>query len=340
MKKRAYKNSNGASRKTGGRPRLVPLIAGAYGTFLGLGLTVIGLSEIREGLGLIRLLIGLGITGFGLFGVWDGVRDVIRPERQAETPPDRQFILTDMVGNRSSRITLELLRKQMDIFAEAETLKGFDIQILPPLAVEEHGLLKQVLWIHPDTILLAAFFETPEGEFRILQSRIEPDPAAEWLKGLLAGNPDFSQWESMEAVTGQAEAAEQRARPTDWYQRLSLFGESWHDEHKFFSARDVELAAEGIHEGRYLKAVLELGAQAIELFPGLQNDLLVVWRTNNTPDGESRFLAKTGTVTQVKFWLVNYLYHGLPGEMSGWSDVTEQIRKEEKRGVRSHGEVF
>jgi hypothetical protein len=72
----------------------------------------------------------------------------------------------------------------------------------------------------------------------------------------------------------------------------------------------VELAIEGIHEGKYTKAVLEWGTNAFDLFPGLQNDLTVIFCTNNTGIGQTRFLAKVGTVTQVKFWMVNYLDHG------------------------------
>ncbi len=102
-----------------------------------------------------------------------------------------------------------------------------------------------------------------------------------------------------------------------WHKLLVIFGESWHDEHKFFSARDLELAIEGIHEGNYQKVVLEWGTQAVDLFPGVQNEMMIIWCTDNTGKGEPRFLAKEGTVTQVKFWLVGYLAHGFFGEMSG-----------------------
>ena len=119
-----------------------------------------------------------------------------------------------------------------------------------------------------------------------------------------------------------------------------IFGESWHDEHKFFSVRDVELAIDGIHEGKYTKVVLEWGTQALDFFPGVQNDLMVIWCTNNTGKGDTRFLAKEGTVTQVKFWLVNYLKSGVFEEMSGWADVTAQIEKANRKGKKKHGKVF
>ena len=116
-----------------------------------------------------------------------------------------------------------------------------------------------------------------------------------------------------------------------------IFGESWHDEHKFFSVRDVELAIDGIHEGKYTKAVLEWGTQALDFFPGVQNDLMVIWCTNNTGKGNTRFLAKEGTVTQVKFWLVNYLNSGVFEERNGWTDITGQIEKANRKGKQKHG---
>ena len=125
-----------------------------------------------------------------------------------------------------------------------------------------------------------------------------------------------------------------------WHKLLVIFGESWHDEHKFFSFRDVELAVEGIHEGKYQKAVLEWGTEALNLFPGVRNDLLVIWCTNNIGRGNTRFLAREGTVAQVKFWLVNYMERGLFEEMSSWADITAQIEKEMKKSEKKQGKVF
>ena len=52
--------------RTGKRLRLTPLILGGYAAFLGFGLIVIGLTEMKEGIGIVRLLIGLGMAGLFL----------------------------------------------------------------------------------------------------------------------------------------------------------------------------------------------------------------------------------------------------------------------------------
>ena len=131
---------------------------------------------------------------------------------------------------------------------------------------------------------------------------------------------------------------DQKGRMANWHQLLVIFGESWHDEHKFFSARDVELAVEGIQQGKYQKVVLEWGIQAFDMFPGLQNDLMVIWCSDNRGGGDTRFFAREGTVTQVKFWLNGYLERGFSGEMSGWTDITDQIEKLENRTRKRKGE--
>ena len=417
LDKRVKQEGKATHCKGGKRLRLIPLILGGYGAFLGFGLAVIGLAEMKEGIGIIRFLTGLGMAGFGLWGIWDGVRDLVRPDKKPEQAPVSQFILTDTAGNRSSLVTPELLRKQMDILTESQNYRSFTLQILPPLPVEGvDGRLTHIICFYRSQIILAAYLEDSKEGYGVYQKSTEPDKAVEWLKQLLAGNPDFSQWDSIEVnevedeetdeemesengletegvdreiesenglktegtdremepengseaegtdteseadigleKEGTSEETEsepeshvlqgdveffwrqllhdQKGRIANWHPLLVIFGESWHDAHKFISARDVELAVEGIQQGKYQKVVLEWGIQAFDMFPGLQNDLMVIWCSDNRGGGDTRFLAREGTVTQVKFWLNGYLERGFSGEMSGWTDITDQIEKLEK----------
>ncbi len=440
LDKRVKQEGKATHCKGGKRLRLIPLILGGYGAFLGFGLAVIGLAEMKEGIGIIRFLTGLGMAGFGLWGIWDGVRDLVRPDKKPEQAPVSQFILTDTAGNRSSLVTPELLRKQMDILTESQNYRSFTLQILPPLPVEGvDGRLTHIICFYRSQIILAAYLENSKEGYGVYQKSTEPDKAVEWLKQLLAGSPDFSEWDSIEVnevedeetdeemesengletegvdreiesengseaeetdeeiepengseakgtdeeieaengleaegtdteseadigleKEGTSEETEleheshvlqgdveffcrqllhdQKGRMANWHQLLVIFGESWHDEHKFFSARDVELAVEGIQQGKYQKVVLEWGIQAFDMFPGLQNDLMVIWCSDNRGGGDTRFFAREGTVTQVKFWLNGYLERGFSGEMSGWTDITGQIEKLENRTRKKKGE--
>lgn len=352
----------------GKRLHIFPIVLGIYAAFLGSGLLLMGIFQIKEGIGLIRALIGLGMACLGLYGIWDGVRDYIRPEEGAETPPARQLILTDTSGAKSSNVTPELLRKQMDILVESEDPRRFEIQILPPILAGEYGLLKQISCIYHGNIILVAYLEMPKDGYQILQKSMEPEEAEEWLGRLLAGDADFSGWGTVAPAAGQddeedwqdeddapeeepvggTEGAEDE-QETLWRQRLAgqrglsywhmllvIFGESWHDEHKFFTGRDLELAVEGVQEGKYRKAVLEWGYEVFYIFPGQESGLMVTWRANAAGKGKQRFLAREGTANQVKFWLVHYLNDGFFEEMGGWEDVTAKVEKEWKK----HGKVF
>lgn len=379
----------GRNSRTGKRLRLIPLILGGYGAFLGLGLVAIGLAGMKEGIGIARFLIGLGMAGFGFLGIWDGVRDLVEPDKRPKQAPAVQFILTDTCGNRSSNVTVEALQKQLESLMESNKGSVFTLQVLPPFAVQGTGNISQIFCMYHETFGLTAFLDVSEGGYESYHKSAAFDEAKGWFEELLAGSADLSGWNKMEnaslwdgyddedgmaepvtnfnkpaalanteeATVGKSETdtrqteehiksfwhqlqREQKGQMRGWHQLLVIFGESWHDEHKFFSARDVELAIEGIHEGKYTKAVLEWGMQALDFFPGVQSDLMVVWCTNNTGKGDTRFLAKEGTVTQVKFWLSLFLDEGFLKEMSGWADVTVQIEKAIRKDKKKHGKVF
>ena len=397
------------NNRTGKRLRLKPLILGGYGAFLGFGLIVIGFAEMKKGIGIVRLLIGIGMAGFGLLGIWDGVCDLVRPDKKPEQASASQFILTDISGNRTSNVTAEVLQKQMERLMGSEKGGVFRIQILPPFAVQEIGNISQIFCMYHQLFRLTVFLDESKGGYESYHKSAEFDEAKDWFEKLLTGSADLSGWKKIEngyddeeestgeedaeweensicpgetedSLEGTNEAAEpaadsdkpdslrnteeigagkseadtrqpeehiksfwqqlqreQKGQVRNWRQILVIFGESWHDEHTFFSVRDVKLAIDGIHEGTYTKVFLEWGTQAIDFFPGVQNDLMVIWCTNNTGKGVTRFLAKEGTVTQVKFWLVNYLNSGVFEEMNGWADITSQIEKANRKGKKRHG---
>ena len=358
-------------KRTGKRLHLIPLILGGYGAFLGLGLVAIGLGEIREGIGIVRLLVGLVMAGFGLLGIWDGVRDLVRPDKKQKQAPKSQFILTDTSGNRSSNVTAEALQKQLESMMESDKGDIFKLQILPPFAVQEIGNVSQIFCMYHEGFRLTVFLDESKGGYESYHKSAELEEAKGWFEELLTGSADLSGWNKMENAplweeyTGEDESSEeeitmgkseadtrqteeriksfwhqlqreQKGQMQGWRQLLVIFGESWHDEHKFFSARDVELAVEGIQEGKYTKAVLEWGTKAFDLFPGVRNDLMVILCSNITGKGDTRFLAKEGTAAQVKFWLVSYLNSGAFDEMSGWVDITYQIEKANRNTQRAY----
>jgi len=314
MKKQRHKN--------GRRLRLVPLVVGGYGIFLGFGLTAIGLSELAGGIGVIRALLGLAMVGFGILGVWDGVRDLIVPNQKTEKPPARQFILTDVDGKRSSNVTIELLRTQLDLLAERGSGDSFHLQVLPPVFDREKGELKLISCIVQDKITVIAFFEHSKEGVQVW--RKEPGQAEDVLRQILEDRLDFSGWEKC-AVAAQNETPAGRPQ-----QRLRLFGESWENNLQFFSIRDVELAVQGIAKGKYRRVELALGAAAFSVSLSEEDGSVMVLQmwiwSDAKAKGEFHVFEKTGTAVQVNFWLMQILNEGLPAELHGWKDITARVK--------------
>ena len=59
------------------RLHLIALVLGAYAVFLGFGLILAGLEDLQGAVGPIRILLGLGMMGFGFYGVWEDRKSVV-----------------------------------------------------------------------------------------------------------------------------------------------------------------------------------------------------------------------------------------------------------------------
>lgn len=341
MKRTQKKNRN--------RLHLIALLLGAYGACLGFGLVLAGLDNAGEAIGTIRLLLGLGMMGFGFYGVWDGIRDKIRPQAKPELKSPTQYILTDASGNRTSNVTAEKICEKLKKLRAGER-DSFHLQLLTRLDVPRWGILKQISCTAQSALALLAFFQTPEGGWKLCSRTMDPEAAEAWFRQLLEDSPEFSvwddSWELLEEVPeGTQEAKDSknqefRARVlrdqagvyTVWRRRLIIVGKAWRNEHRFFTARDVELAAQGVFEGKYQYATLEWGSSSFDMIPGLEDQLQVIWCTNIRDDTVRRFFRKEGTVTQVKFWLIQYLNEGTMNEY--WDEIAAPTGK---KGRKDHG---
>ena len=99
------------------------------------------------------------------------------------------------------------------------------------------------------------------------------------------------------------------------HQLLSIFKESWRDDHKFFSVRDLELCVKGLCDGMYEMVELELGADIIQAFPkeeDRQNFTIQAFR------GEENG-------SRAQSWMLEILESGLPKDLSGWEDITDTV---------------
>ena len=327
-------------KKTRNRKRLhlAALILGAYAVCLGFGLVLAGLEDLRGAVGPIRLLLGLGMMGFGLFGVWDGLRDKIRPQKRPPQTSPTQYVLTDSSGNRTSNVTVERIRAELGKLREGEQ-DSFHLQLLTPLEIPEWGTLKQISCSARTALTLLAFFQTAEDGWLLRTKAMDFEAIVEWFRSLLEESLPLSGWndgwETLEEIPGNPQESEDsenqefrtwvlknRAETyTIWHRQLTIVGEAWRNEYRFFTAHDVELAAQGVYEGKYQCAILEWGSSSFDLLPDEAEQLQVVWCTNIRDEKARRYFRKAGTVTQVKFWLIQYLNEGYMDEY--WDEITD-----------------
>lgn len=323
---------------------LAALILGAYAVFLGFGLVLAGLEDLRGAVGPIRLLLGLGMMAFGLFGVWDGLRDKIRLQERLPLKSPTQYVLTDDAGNRTSNVTAERIREELERLREGG---GFHLQLLTPLELPEWGELRQISCTAQPAPALLAFFQTADGGWELRTRTMDLEAMAEWFRSLLEESLGPSAWndgwEALEEIpgdpreTGDSENQEFRTRVlrnwagnlTAWHQKLTIVGEAWRNEHRFFTARDVELAARGVYEGKYQYATLEWGSSSFDLLPDQEEQLQVIWCTNIRDERARRYFRRAGSAAQAAFWLLQYLNEGQMDEY--WDDVTALAVGQERK---------
>lgn len=148
-------------QKSGKKLHLIPLILGVYAAFLGFGLILAGITGGAAGT--IRIIIGLVMTAFGLYGIWDGLRDLVLEKSKSGADVSRQYIFTDLQGKNTSLITDELLERELTALEESAGSAGILIQALPPLWIEGMGQLQKVACIHGEDLGVIGFFLS-EGE--------------------------------------------------------------------------------------------------------------------------------------------------------------------------------
>lgn len=304
------------------RLRPIPLITGIYGFILGLGLTVIGIADLAERMagvsagsaGIVRCIAGFVLVSFGMYGIWDGIRDVIKPQKDTAWVLTRQFILTDADGKRSSHVSREVLQAQLSALVKKGEEASISLQILPPILIQGLGQFMQVSYFYCEVPRIVAFFVSDTGEYLARQRQAWPPEAEAFLEQFLVGVPDFSRWEegTVTVCPGRAEGQSGRY--------LRIFGESWVDEHKFFSARDLELAAEGLSDGKYISVELGLEGVSLRIFSGTEERETVIMQIYVRAKGGFRTLVRKSTVTQAKFWLVKMFHEGPREALSGWQE--------------------
>lgn len=297
---------------------LVPLIGGGYAAILGLGLLRTAIFGSPGGISWLRLCGGLAITGLGFFGIWDGVRDRMEEKNHpAKQKPAEQYIFIDAQGKRSSCATSEDIQTQLKAIA-SQSGGCIALQLLPPRPVPGAGRLEQIRCFSygsekPLTLLAVLQTEHRTKKGYLTEANL-PQAAACFELIMTGGLEDFSGWTpTIIKQNPNANAAQPQ-------QQLTLFFQERHETHRFFTRRDLELAVDGLAAGKYRRVELAFRFVSFDAFPSGEKNSVTLRLTLQQQQAQRAF-EKTGTPTQVKFWLNQMLDNGIPEQLYGWQEI-------------------
>ena len=107
---------------------------------------------------------------------------------------------------------------------------------------------------------------------------------------------------------------------------LSIFKESWRDDHRFFSDRDLELCVKGLCEGTYEMVEVELERELLQAFSSKEKEPDITMQLYMGEEDSARVLEKTVTPPEAQSLLMQMSDSGVPKELSGWKDITDTMK--------------
>ncbi len=102
-------------------------------------------------------------------------------------------------------------------------------------------------------------------------------------------------------------------------------------EYRSFTGRDIELAAEGLAEGKYIVVYLRDRADYIYLRAGTAEDGRVTVNVSRPGPDRLRVYETKCTDRQAKKYLTDWAAGAFSEDLSQWKDITRQLEKQSKK---------
>lgn len=304
---------------------LLPILIGAFLIFMGIAEVWMGTDRRWTGTNSIeksRCLMGVAVFCLGLWGVWDGLRDLFTHKPPTEEAPGRQFVFRDVDGRQSSYVDRQVLRTQMELMRQRGSETFFSLEILPALEIEGRGWLERIDCTFLDSLRLLAHFVDDEGACIVRKKDVDFAQAETILTQLLSGLVDFSGWKLEKT---KAEPSERK-----FNQLLVINGENGSDQFEFFTARDLELAVEGLASGEYEWVDMYLGLADLHLNayePEEEGEDQIALHLVVREAYHSTHYSQASTVEQAKAWAVSIFNGGLSRDLEGLHDLGRMMGK-------------
>lgn len=250
-----------------------------------------------------------------------------RERSAAGSNPD--FVLTDLNGQRTSRFDRRTVEDQLTgLKAPGARFSLEPVETIPVPGLNGANFSRLECGITNQGLTLIAVLKMAGGLYQAFAKPVGEKEAWKTCADLLERKqlPDFSnlsQWQPLQAV----EQPRQRARA-----RLSLSDRTGVTrDYDSFTRRDVELAGEGLAEGKYTVVALFAGPRYLYLKAGDKLDGRITVNASRPDPDKLRVFETVCTDRQAREWLLQMSEGIFNPDFSQWKDITKKLEKETKK---------
>lgn len=250
-----------------------------------------------------------------------------REQSAAGSNPD--FVLTDLNGQRTSRFDRRTVEDRLtELKAPGARFALEPVESIPMPGLNGANFSRLECGITNQGLTLIAVLKMAGGLYQAFAKPVGEQEAWKTCADLLERKqlPDFSnlsQWQPLQAV----EQPRQRTRA-----RLSISDRTGATrDYDSFTRRDVELAGEGLAEGKYTVVALFAGPRYLYLKAGDKLDGRITVNASRPDPDKLRVFETVCTDRQAREWLLQMSEGIFNPDFSQWKDITKKLEKERRK---------
>ena len=239
---------------------------------------------------------------------------------------NQDFVLIDLQGRRTSRFDRSTVEDQLTALnGQGDRFALEPVEVIPMPGLNGVDFSRLECGITNAGLTLIAVLKLAGGQYQAIAKPVGEQEAWAAFAGLLERKqiPDTAGWQLLQA----AEQPRQQARA-----KLMLSDRTGATrDYDSFTRRDVELAGEGLAEGKYTVVALFAGPRYLYLKAGDQSDGRVTANASRPDPDKLRVFETKCTDRQAREWLLQMSEGTFAPDFSQWKDITKRLEKESKK---------
>ncbi len=247
-------------------------------------------------------------------------------QERSEAGSNADFALIDLRGRRTSRFDRRTIEDQLTgLNGQGSRFALEPVELIPVPGLNGVNFSRLECGITDQGMTLVAVLKMAGGQYQALARPVGEREAWTAFADLLEQKrvPDIAGWQPLQA----ADQPRQRIRA-----RLSISDRTGATrDYESFTRRDVELAGEGLAEGKYTVVALFAGPRYLYLKAGDASDGRITANASRPDPDKLRVFETKCTDRQAREWLIQMSEGTFDPDFSQWKDVTKKLEKDAKR---------